>query len=209
MKTPIYFLALLLLTAPVFGNTSNLPALHEESEVNDIPFSTELIYLNYMLLSAYSLNDEAYVDDIPFDTERIAYQARLDNVIREHQEPYVADIPFETAAIVANILIDQEEESYINDIPFSTEIVASDFIVDHAFVNYYDESPVCDFSLITVYSKDRSKKFSYPFFSKKISRVKALNSNSLQIENIELKYPVYLDLVKPASKVVDIISTVQ
>jgi hypothetical protein len=184
MRTPIYFLALLLLTAPVFGNTSNIPALREESEVNDIPFNTELIFLNH-ILSAYSLREEPYVDDIPFNTEKIAYQAMLDNVTKNHEESYVADIPF------------------------STEMVASNYKADHAFVNYYEELPVCDFSMITVCYKDCTKRFSYPFFTRKISKVKILDANSLQIENLELKYPAYLELVRPSAKDVDIISTAE
>ena len=208
MKTPIYFLALLLLTAPVFGNSSKLPALREESEVNDIPFSTELIFLNY-LLSACTLDEELYVDDIPFNTESIAYQARLDNIISEHQESYVADIPFETAAVVANIAIAQPEESYVNDIPFSTEVIASDFNADHVFVEYYEEPPVYDFAVITVCIKDCTKKFSYPYFTKKLSKVKTLKASSLQIENLELKYPVYLEFARPSACEIEVITTLE
>lgn len=184
MKTPIYFLALLLLTAPVFGNTSKLPALREEMEVQDIPFSTELIFMNY-LLSAFNFDEEQYVDDIPFNTESIAFEARFNQMVKAN------------------------EESYIADIPFDTEVITNNFKADHAFADYYEEPQTNDVIIVTVYDKNCSKRYSYAHFTKRIPRVNILKANSLQIKNLQYKYPAYLEFAKPIVRDAEIISTAE
>lgn len=82
-----------------------LPAIEEESYINDIPFDTEAVALNSLFMNLVRPDEEAYINDIPMDTEEIStlfgYSALN---IRPDDEAYINDIPFDTAEVVKNFL---------------------------------------------------------------------------------------------------------
>ncbi|MDP2723659.1 MAG: hypothetical protein Q8O72_12965 [Bacteroidales bacterium] len=109
MKTLLkYSLTLALLTVALHLNASTPPtvaALPEEAYINDIPFSTELIFdslYDVSLTETYQLTDENYISDIPFNTVEIAADS----------------MEMETSEFTL------DNETYIDDIPFSTKDIA-------------------------------------------------------------------------------------
>ena len=83
----------------------SLPAIEEETYINDIPFDTEAIALKSLFVNLTKPEDEAYINDIPFKTEEVAaaYNLMLNN-IKPEDEAYVDDIPFNTAEIAKNYI---------------------------------------------------------------------------------------------------------
>lgn len=122
MKTKIYISALtalfaILFTAQTFASEFNF---QDEAYINDIPFSTEMIFSTIMN-PEFNFEEEAFINDIPFNT------ALLVNF--EMEEDYIDDIPFSTDKIVTARTSQEffpiEEEAYIDDIPFNTELIVN------------------------------------------------------------------------------------
>ena len=100
----LVFSTLLFVNSSAFAGNLEF---EEESYIDDIPFSTELVVANYYYKIALSANidfeDENYIDDIPFNTElvsdRIAYTKAINVHFEMEDENYIDDIPFDTFSI--------------------------------------------------------------------------------------------------------------
>lgn len=127
MKTKIYTSVLAILFAILFTVQSFATEFNfkEEAYINDIRFSTEMIFSNIMN-PEFNFEEEAFINDIPFNTALL--------VDFEMEETFIDDIPFSTDEIVAATFqkeFQMEEETYIDDIPFSTECIAQ-----QAYLNF-------------------------------------------------------------------------
>ncbi len=82
-----------------------LPIPEEESYINDIPFSTEVVALKSLFLNLEKPEEETYINDIPFNTAEVSavFTYSLLNIYPE-EEAYVDDIPFNTASVVEEYL---------------------------------------------------------------------------------------------------------
>lgn len=131
MKTKLYTTALIALITIISINLSaSTIQFQEEAYINDIPFNTEVVYLNLMM------EEEAYINDIPFSTQKIAEAVLIQNSVPEYvdmeEEAYIDDIPFSTSTVVAQLNYEKStqvvynfnDEEYIDDIPFNTIEVA-------------------------------------------------------------------------------------
>lgn len=88
-------------TLSITSHSVNLPAIEDESYINDIPFDTEAIALTSLFSNMVRPEEEAYINDIPFKTEEVAATYNfMKNMIQPEEEAYVDDIPFNTAEIV-------------------------------------------------------------------------------------------------------------
>ena len=82
----------------------------EESYINDIPFNTECVTVEYLYEQAinedYDFEEEAYIADIPFATECVTancrYQKAINVIFNFEDESYIDDIPFSTYAFLSN-----------------------------------------------------------------------------------------------------------
>ncbi|HLN53463.1 MAG TPA: hypothetical protein VK212_07115 [Lentimicrobium sp.] len=124
MKTKITFAILSLLLNIVLFAGGNISAAATGED-------TLAMTTHSFILPA--VEDESYINDIPFDTEAIAIKSLFMNLERPEDEAYVNDIPFNTAEVVANYNfltnnIQPDEEEYIDDIPFNTADVVEDYI---------------------------------------------------------------------------------
>ncbi len=123
-----------------------IPAMTEETYVNDIPFNTFQIAGEEMLKNVmHNFPDEADVKDIPFNTRKIALESELKSIMAADEEAYVDDIPFSTKKIFYNSMVNCytqnfRDEDYVNDIPFNTTELACQYLLN----NYRDEKPVND-----------------------------------------------------------------
>lgn len=72
----------LIIIAALFLLSINIPTteskvqefqMEEEGYIDDIPFDTDKVILNYRLLN---MPEERYIDDIPFDTEEVVKNIR-------------------------------------------------------------------------------------------------------------------------------------
>lgn len=108
----------LSLAVPMSSQGKPLIAMEQEAYVDDIPFNTAAIALNYEIPPIF----EEYVDDIPFNTAAIA-MANKPCCFPMSKETNVDDIPFNTAAIAMvykESPIPMEIEEEVDDIPFNT-----------------------------------------------------------------------------------------
>jgi hypothetical protein len=211
MRAPIYFLAFLLFSAPVYSGQTVVPALAEESEVNDIPFNTALIFMNCLKHPALCLDDEAYVNDIPFNTKKIALEEQFDNMVSAMEEADVDDIPFSTEKIANQAslkeMVSSLDEANVNDIPFDTGQLASDYLAGQAFASWYDESNVDDeIYCNTAVLKNRSKKSCKNFLARELEGIHTISLTEMEVKNLMFKYPSYLQEVKPSLKEIDFFS---
>jgi hypothetical protein len=112
------------------------PSLPTEEYINDIPFNTELIAgESLMMRDGWEMKQEANVEDIPFDTRTIANDVLLDRIMAGSNENEVDDIPFDTRKIyqeylMASLIREFEKEPEINDIPYQTVCIISDGITN-------------------------------------------------------------------------------
>ncbi len=93
-----------------------------------------LVFTTNSFASEVNFKDEAYIDDIPFSTEMI-FDQLMNPEFSFGEEAYINDIPFNTFDLAANskyekavsVLFVMDEETYIDDIPFCTYAVASTY----------------------------------------------------------------------------------
>jgi hypothetical protein len=95
------------------------------------------------------VTEETYINDIPFDTYEIAVEYILEgDELQLEEEAYVNDIPFDTKAIAAKYLLPKEmkssDESNINDLPFNTEKVFYEKLAERLTELYRDEKGTND-----------------------------------------------------------------
>ncbi|MGB4205771.1 MAG: hypothetical protein WBJ84_09175 [Bacteroidales bacterium] len=118
----------------------NFPVLQAETEIDDIPFDTHEIAVNYWFEQAMEdiiIPAENYVEDISFDTHEIVVNKIFENLIsniRLPVEDYVDDVPFNTLEIVVNYWFEKATsnivlpaEGSVNDVPFETSVVVAKF----------------------------------------------------------------------------------
>jgi len=108
----------------------------------------DTLAVNVSTLSLPAVEDESYVNDIPFDTRSIALESLYMNLEKPEDEAYVDDIPFETNKVVAEhynglLKIQPEEESYIDDIPFNTGKIAKNYLNSHPQLTAADSKKNC------------------------------------------------------------------
>jgi len=90
--------------------TAETFCFEEEAYINDIPFNTECVTVEYMYEKAinedYNFEEEAYIGDIPFNTECVTancrYQKAISVIFNFEDESYIDDIPFNTYALAGN-----------------------------------------------------------------------------------------------------------
>lgn len=139
MKTNNFLPMILLLAAMLFIAGRNVSANATGKDTLAVNVST---------LSLPAVEEESYVNDIPFDTRSIALESLYMNLEKPEDEAYVDDIPFETNKIAANystglMNIQAEEESYIDDIPFNTEKIAKKYLNSHPQLTVTDSKKNC------------------------------------------------------------------
>ncbi len=118
----------------------NFPILQAEPEIDDIPFDTHEISVNFWFENAIAdirTPAENYVEDISFDTHEIVVNKLFENLIsniRLPAEDYVDDVPFNTREIVVNYWFEKAisnivlpAEGFVNDVPFETSVVVAKF----------------------------------------------------------------------------------
>jgi hypothetical protein len=140
-KFSIILLAILALTTTLNAkdkSTFIFPVPGAEKSVNDIPFDTHEIVIDYFFdkaMDGVELSPDASVNDIPFDT-RLIQQMNLKNDASSFTslapEKDANDIPFDTHEIVQEYRMSQisnslvlKPECTVNDIPFQANVVLS------------------------------------------------------------------------------------
>jgi hypothetical protein len=142
-------IAILILTLLALFNTvkgsiitiADIPAPIKEATVNDIPFDTHEIAVEYFFeqaMDGVSIPADTDVNDIPFNTKLIQQLnlAKYSNVLPElPAEKSVNDIPFDTHEIVQQYRIAKlngalalKAECTVNDIPFESNVVLAQLV---------------------------------------------------------------------------------
>jgi len=128
----------------------NLLEFEDEDYINDIPFNTEALALEYKTNEMLTtLGEEEYADDIPFDTEEIALNSITRNMMGTYsEEAYIDDIPFSTSDLynqhmMENVFDEYRAEQVDDDIPFNTAKLVSDAQVDELLTTLNNE-PTAD-----------------------------------------------------------------
>lgn len=117
-------------------NINDIPLPAAEKEVDDIPFNTRNIAVDYMIDQALAdvvLQNENEANDFPYGVQHVNqsehdYAVSLLSLLLPEQS--VSDIPFDTREVVqqfriskiSHLLVLEKEES-VNDIPFETMLI--------------------------------------------------------------------------------------
>ncbi|RLD43424.1 MAG: hypothetical protein DRI89_04610 [Bacteroidetes bacterium] len=125
MKTLLQSATLIVIITLVFTTNSFASEVNfkDEAYIDDIPFSTEMIF-NSIMNPEFNMEEEAFIDDIPFNTSLM-----VDFEMEE--EAFINDNPFSTEEIAEYYTTTQaadfqmDAEAYIDDIPFNTAKVAN------------------------------------------------------------------------------------
>jgi hypothetical protein len=141
------FLLILVLLSNARGEIiqiHDIPAPATEASVNDIPFDTHELAIDYMLdraLNNIEMSPEAYINDIPFNitlTREQNYDFSLNPIMFTLSEKYINDIPFDTHEVVQDYRLAKigssmalETEESVNDIPFEPSVVLSEKAETH------------------------------------------------------------------------------
>jgi hypothetical protein len=153
MKTITSILTSIILLLSMISFAEKNEFFHgKEFNINDIPFNTNFIAVNYVLdndeYNSFPLEAEEYVDDITFNTSEIAsYYLRSKTEIVLEDETYIDDIPFNTWKLFNEYYLDQlalNNENYVNDIPFNTRLIAADYLVNSTELTLSEEAYVDD-----------------------------------------------------------------
>lgn len=99
--------------------TINPFLIHTDCYIDDIPFDTEKVVMDYYqsVFSANAVDAAAYIDDIPFDTEKVVVAVKATEAMQVNfemqAEAQIEDIPFDTEKIAAQVI-----ESKIDQMQF-------------------------------------------------------------------------------------------
>lgn len=126
MKTKATLISALLVITTILSSGGNV--YRSSNRVDTLALNNKMILMP-------ALEEESYVDDIPFDTRTVALNTLYAGLQKPEPEAYIDDIPFNTAKIAAAYtyaqkIVTKEEEKNVNDIPFSTREVVNNYIMN-------------------------------------------------------------------------------
>ena len=177
-----------ILTILVLGNTNakpirdiisiKEPSLQTEEYINDIPFNTELIAgESLMMRDGWETRDEANVNDIPFDTRKIANEILLDQIVNAYKEEEINDIPFNTRKVyeecmMARLMHEYKNEISAHDIKFDTEGIAASELMAAVTDQYRNEVEICDipYETVCIISTSYDRRPAYVVLKKKYTK---------------------------------------
>jgi len=181
------------------------PALQTEEYVDDIPFNTELIASESLMMnSALAMDEEVYVDDIPFDTRSIACKALLCQMISNTIEEEANDIPFDTRKIyeecmLARMTKDFGTEQEASDIQFDTWWIANNSLLAGAVKEYRDEAEVHDvpYQTVCIISSSYMNEPAYIVVKKKAQRKIQTNKGRMEDYEYTIFQPCCIEVPTP------------
>ncbi len=144
MKLTISIFTIVIMMALAVNADGMSPQLENEPNVDDIPFSTEVVASttpdHSLFTSNWGLSEENEVNDIPFNTGMmVAMNPGSNPALSLNDEAYVDDIPFNTRKIYVDHCFSDidcfPEEAYIEDIPFETSVLATNSLLKSSSIS--------------------------------------------------------------------------